>query len=123
MHFGSCFDTGKWTKDHCGLYGRSDEFRSELAQLSRFHNLVCTALEQRRRGNGQTFGALLRSASLLNDFVVQIYHHRQIPDVLAVMRLIEQDQLLSSFRETMCENLCDWANFRLLQNDPRRHIF
>lgn len=122
MHFDSCFDTGTWSKDNCGLYGRAHELRIGLVQLSKLHNRLCDALKQFRRRKTNLAFALIGSAFELHEAIVRTYHHRQFPDILAIMLLIERAGL-SEIQICMATNLYDWATTILHENDPRRHMF
>ncbi|KAF2802077.1 uncharacterized protein BDZ99DRAFT_577063 [Mytilinidion resinicola] len=122
VHFDSCFDTGTWSKDENGLYGRSDELRSGLTKLSKLHNMLCDAFKHFKRGSVSTGFALTRSAFLLNELIVQIYHHRQFPDILALI-LLAQRQGHAEIGMSLCNNLCKLAEKLLPSNDPRGHIF
>ncbi|KAF2679429.1 hypothetical protein K458DRAFT_314259 [Lentithecium fluviatile CBS 122367] len=121
-YFNSCFRTGIWTADERGVYGRSKELVSGLPQLSRIHNMLCDALKHFRAGDSDTWWALLRTAFLLHESVVQTHHHRQFPDLLAMALLIERHGL-SDVRVTIAEALYAWAKKLLPADDLRRNMF
>lgn len=123
-YFDGCFDNGIWTPDARGVYGRSEELRSGLVQLSKMHNMICDALKHLRRGDYDRWWALSRTANLLSDTVAQTYHHRQFPDVLAILLLLERHGQ-SDTRFRLAKDLHDWATAKplLSSNDPRRHMF
>lgn len=93
VHFDSCFDTGKWTADENGLYNRSDKDQSDLTELSQLHNMIFEAVARHRRGQESLGGPLTRNAFRRLEQIVKINHHRQVPDILGIIRLIQRNGL------------------------------
>lgn len=122
VHFESSFDSEKWAPDNRGLYARNDELRAGLAELSTLHNMLIDALNQFKEGKNSRGGALIRNAFVLQESIVKNHHHRQFPDILAILSTMQR-----SGRGEICgymtKNLFEWARISLQDNDPRRIMF
>ncbi|KAL2830416.1 hypothetical protein BJY01DRAFT_254636 [Aspergillus pseudoustus] len=122
VHFDTSFDRGSWAPDERGLYARTPELRAGLSWLSDLHNEVVAALKQFKHGTPSRGRAILRDAFGHNDFIVNTSHHRQLPDILAVLLLI----LRGGFTDIylwLISDLIRLARRHLSQNDPRRVMF
>jgi hypothetical protein len=88
------------------------------------HNMINDALKHLRSGDYDRWWALFRTANLLSDTVAQTYHHRQFPDILAILSLLERHGQLDA-RFELTKAMHDWAATKplLSSNDPRRHMF
>jgi hypothetical protein len=97
QHFNDCFDRTApvWRKNEDGLYARSEELKAGLRALSSLHNTVVDALSQLSREDSIGWDILRRAVALYPD-VVQTYHHRQFPDILAILLLIQRAHLLAA---------------------------
>lgn len=122
VHFETSFDSGRWAADDRGLYARSADLRAGLTALSKLHNLIYHALGQFRIGRNERAGTLLRTAFLNLKTVVQIHHHRQFPDILAILRLLQQDGH-DKIQHLLAEFLVHWSRLVLSHNEPRRMMF
>ena len=122
VHFDTCFDRGIWTTDERGVYCRSDVLKSGLSNLSRLHNMICAALEYMRRGHSSAGWIKIRAAFELLKAVVQTYHHRQLPDLLAIVLILHRADRSDLVRVLM-EQLHGLAEIILQRNDPRKKVF
>ncbi|EAW20827.1 uncharacterized protein NFIA_113580 [Aspergillus fischeri NRRL 181] len=122
VHFETSFDSGRWAADDRGLYARSAELRAGLAALSKLYNMIYHALGQFRIGRNNRSGALIRTAFLNLKAVVQNHHHRQFPDILAILRLLQRDGHVK-IQQLLTEYLVHWARLVLSRNEPRRMMF
>lgn len=64
----------------------------------------------------------IQTAFVLLDAVVQTYHHRQFPDLLAVLAILYTSDR-SDVARVLMEGLIEWANTILERNDPRKKVF
>jgi hypothetical protein len=122
VHFDSCFDRNIWAMNGQGLYCRSDTLISGLTDLTRLHNMICAALECIKSGNTENGWIKIRTAFVSLRAVTQTQHHRQLPDLLAILLLLERSGR-SDVREALTRALCHWADLDLPHNDPRKKIF
>jgi hypothetical protein len=122
VHFDSCFDMGIWTPDERGIYCRSEELVAGLTDLSRLHNIMSAAMECFRSGEEKSGWVKVRTAFDLSNTVVQTHHHRQFPDLLAIILLLQRQDRFD-VQERMMKHLCDLANVVLEHNDPRKTMF
>jgi hypothetical protein len=122
VHFDTCFDRGIWTMDERGVYCRSDELKSGLSSLSRLHNMICAALDCMERGNSSAGWIKIRAAFVLLKDVVQTYHHRQLPDLLAIVLILHRANR-SDLVPVLMRQLDGLADIILQRNDPRKRVF
>ncbi|KAG4437232.1 hypothetical protein IFR05_007286 [Cadophora sp. M221] len=123
------FDTGRWASDLSGYYNRRDTDRDELKKLSRFHNTIHEALAQSRRGQELPSGPFTSAGFRQMDRIVNINHHRQLPDILGIIHLIQRNLpgALSQGERTLvsvlCKHLHDCGKKWLQPTDPRIQLF
>ncbi|KAL4786486.1 hypothetical protein BJX76DRAFT_355035 [Aspergillus varians] len=122
IHFESSFISGKWAPDHKGLYARSTTLRAQLAELSTLHNRVSDALNQHKAGERKRSNMQIAAAFRLHRSIVGIDHHRQLPDILAILVLMWRHGH-KELQRSMAEDLAVCARISLLPNDPRRIMF
>ncbi|GFF83148.1 predicted protein [Aspergillus lentulus] len=122
VHFESSFERGIWAPNNQGLYARSPDLRVQLTELSQLHNLVVDALKQFSMGETGRGGAQIRAASLLYERVVRSRHHRQLPDLLAILLLIWRSGH-KQLQQSITAKLSREARRVLIPNDPRRIMF
>lgn len=119
VQFEISFDSGRWTPDEHGLYARSAELRSGLADLSNLHNTAVEALNQFKGGRSDRARDLMHSAFEIQKKVVNIHHHRQILDIFAILLLFHRGEY-GVLGKIMMENFLRLARELLLENDTRR---
>lgn len=122
IHFESCFDTGEWAPNHKGFYARSPELRAQLANLSRLHNMVFRALKKPGNEANSRSQTLLKSAFDLHRSVVRYRHHRQLPDILGILLMVQRAGE-EELQHKITADLVSLARQVLPQNDPRRLMF
>ncbi|KAH7355150.1 hypothetical protein BKA65DRAFT_581844 [Rhexocercosporidium sp. MPI-PUGE-AT-0058] len=129
VHFHSSFDTGKWKIDQHGLCNRSETDRSQVKELSQLHNILFEALARYRRGEEKLVGPFTCVVFRQLERIVNISHHRQIPDILGTIRLIQrnvsgvQPQGQKTLVTLLCEQLHALAAQVLQPTDPRIQLF
>ncbi|PSN74072.1 hypothetical protein BS50DRAFT_627440 [Corynespora cassiicola Philippines] len=123
VHFDSCFNRKIWVADNRGVYGRTEELCKELKELSKCHNALCAGLNHFRQGQMLLGFANVRLAIHDTAALVKAYHHRQFPDIVAMLLLIQKVENIPGVRGSFVRNLCDLAVQHLAQNDPRLHVF
>ncbi|KAF5859984.1 hypothetical protein ETB97_002181, partial [Aspergillus alliaceus] len=121
VHFEFSFEVGRWAPDSRGLYARSAALKADLAVLSSMHNKVFGALSQFKVQNPERGQRMMQDTFKYHKSIVQIYHHRQFSDILAIILLIQRAGL--SHGEAIARNLVTLARETLPQNDPRRFMF
>jgi hypothetical protein len=75
-----------------------------------------------RSGEEKSGWVKVRTAFDLSNTVVQTHHHRQFPDLLAIILLLQR-QGRSDVQKAMTKHLSDLANVVLKHNDPRKTMF
>lgn len=123
VHFDQSFHDGTWAPDQRGLYARTPELQGRLQRLSKLHNKILDALAQFRAKRTDTAWVLIRRSFWLIDDAVQSIHHRQIPDVLAILLLLQKSEHGAAIHEAMIRHLYFTAQKFLCQESPVRAIF
>jgi hypothetical protein len=122
VHFESSFNECRWEPNERGLYGRTPKLREELSELSLLHNKIYAALKELKAGRDDRGWALIRTTDSLHDSVVRSGHHRQIPDILAIMVLVLRNGY-KELQKQMVMAIYKRAQRLLADNDPRRIMF
>ncbi|KAI9036275.1 uncharacterized protein KD926_002093 [Aspergillus affinis] len=122
LHFETSFERGIWAPNPQGLYARSMDLRLRLSELSEVHNKIVDALEQFRAGRSERGWAIVRDSFKVHGNLVGSNHHRQFPDLLAILLLLQRGGHGPISRH-MVENLLAWSQSILKPNDPRRILF
>jgi hypothetical protein len=122
IHFEDSFARGIWAPDHRGLYGRSPTLQLELKKLTRQHNLIFDALKKFKVKDEPSAQALLQTARSSYSEIVNNTHHRQFPDILAILFMLYRAGKYE-FQQSMRDNLLTLARTLLPENDPRRGMF
>lgn len=118
IHFESSFDNGTWAPNHRGLYARGPGLRDEVGGLSKLHNRVFYALRHFKKGQNDQAQELLQDAFALHRSVVRYSHHRQIPDILAILLMVWRAGN-KRLQHAIRDDLVTLAAQSLPQNDPR----
>jgi len=128
VQFTDSFDKGIWKRDRDGLYNRGDAMRADLTQLSWLHNNVVDAIERYKREPGDGRQLLKQLVSRPSDQIVTTHHHRQIGDILSIIRLLQRDLPEAEvtgnegIQNEFCTTLRELAEEKLDANDPRRRL-
>lgn len=136
VHFHSCFDSGKWTADGNGLYNRDDSHIADLAELSRLHNGLVDAIQKKKindehikkfgddggDGDGTLWQALTNLAKRNLAQIVTTDHHRQMPDILGIIRMLQMSGH-AAIQSELCDQLQQNVDKYLGSGDPRRKLF
>ncbi|KIX98115.1 uncharacterized protein Z520_06195 [Fonsecaea multimorphosa CBS 102226] len=114
QHFNSCFDHNIWKKDG-GDPSTGGDLRADLKKLSNLHNMLVDACQHPERR-----GVLEPKAFNTLQVVANTNHHRQMPDILAVLLLLERSGR-SDLKASLVQRLSNLAESMEL-NDPRRRM-
>ena len=128
VQYADSFDKEIWKVDEDGLYNRSDTMRADLTQLSRLHNNIVDAIDRYRRDPRDGRQLLKQLMFRPSDQIVTTHHHRQIGDILSIIRLLQRDlpevevSGNGGIQNEFCTTLCQLAEEKLDANDPRRRL-
>lgn len=127
QQFTSYFDRGTWNGDNNGLYNRTDEMRIGLTELSILHNKVVDAIRHYRDNRDIGKQMLEDLVSRPSEEIVTTHHHRQIGDLLSIIRLLQRDlpecevKGSGGLQNTFCTALSQLA-VKEDPEDPRRRL-
>ncbi|KEF57145.1 uncharacterized protein A1O9_07335 [Exophiala aquamarina CBS 119918] len=121
VHFRRCFSSSVWERDDWGLHCRGKKLRVGLRALSNMHSKISAGLAEICNGESDNGQALLRTALKVNESVVATQHHRQIPNLLAIMTLLRTDGRDRDYN-TLTNPLSAHALEYLPSCDPRREV-